>query len=268
MTAVDAPAEAAPDPDAITRDGFLGGRLVVAQARRGAHRAGLDAVLLAAALPDGTRGHVLDLGAGVGVAGMAAACRLAEVTVDLVEIDPDTAVLARDNVAANAGVLGGRVAVIEADVLAPAAVRAAAGLVPNGADHVVLNPPFHPADRARPSPAADRARAHSLPADDLERWMRAAVRLARPGGTVTIVFRADELPRLFAAIGPRLGSLSVLPVHARAGEAAIRVLVRGRPQGRAPLRLLPGFVLHEGDGGWRPEADAVLRGAALPVTWW
>ena len=52
-----------------SRDGFLGNKLTIEQPAIGAHRAGLDAVLLAAALPDGTAGQVVDLGAGVGIAG-------------------------------------------------------------------------------------------------------------------------------------------------------------------------------------------------------
>lgn len=251
----------------VTADGFLDRRLVITQPRARAHRAGLDAVLLAAALPDDANGHVLDLGAGVGVAGLAVAARLPAVTVALVEIDPAAVALARGNVSANAAVVGDRVSVVEADVLSPGE-RAAAGLLPNGADHVLLNPPFHPSDRTRPSPSAARAGAHSLSPERLELWMRAAAALVKPGGTVSIVFRADELPRLLAAIGPRLGSLAVVPVHPRADAPATRILLRGRPQGRAPLRLMPGFILHEPDGAWRPEADAVLRGAALPVTWW
>ncbi len=252
----------------VTRDGFLGRRLVVAQPARGAHRAGLDALLLAASLPDGTAGAILDLGAGVGVAGLAAAVRLAAARVTLAEIDPVAARLAQENVAANAALVGDRVRVVEADVLAPSADRAAAGLAPNAFDHVILNPPFHPADRTRPSPSPARAGAHRLAEGDLDRWLKAAAGLVHPGGTVTVIFRADELPRLLTAIGRRLGSLVVQPFHPIATAPATRVVLRGRPQGRAPFRLLPAIVLHDQGGGFRPEIAAALDGAALPVTWW
>jgi len=131
-----------------------------------------------------------------------------------------------------------------------------------------MNPPFHPRDRMRPSPAGAREGAHALAPDDLPLWLRTAARLLDPRGTVTVIFRADELPRLLDAIGTRFGSLAVLPVHPRADGAATRVIVRGRPQGRAPLRLLPPLVLHGPDGGWTARADAVLRGADLAVPWW
>jgi tRNA1(Val) A37 N6-methylase TrmN6 len=255
------------DPEAVSRDGFLGNRLLIAQPKSGAHRAGLDAVLLAASLGDGTVGHVVDLGAGVGVAGLSAAIRLPLITVDLVEIDPEIAELAEANIAANAEVAA-RATVIVADVLAPAAERRAAGLTDDLADHVILNPPFHVADRSRLSPSPKRAQAHAVEPDAIGGWIRTAAAVLKPSGTLTVIFRADELPRLLAAIGSRFGSLTVLPIHARTGEPAHRLILRGRPQGRAPLRLLPGLVLHDADGAFRTDVDAVLRGAALPVSWW
>lgn len=255
------------DPTAVSHDGFFGNRLLIAQPRSGAHRAGLDAVLLAASLGDGASGHVVDLGAGVGVAGLGVAFRLPTVTVDLVEIDQEIAALAEANIAANADVTA-RAKVIVADVLAPAAARRAAGLTDDLADHVILNPPFHVADRSRLSPSPKRAQAHAVAPDAIDGWIRTAAAVLKPSGTLTVIFRADELPRLLVAIGSRFGSLSVLPIHAKTDEPAHRLILRGRPQGRAPLRLLPGLVLHEDNGAFRPQVDAVLRGAALPVNWW
>ena len=52
----------------MTRDdAFLGGRLVLRQPLRG-YRAGMDAVMLAAACPARAGERVLDLGSGVGAA--------------------------------------------------------------------------------------------------------------------------------------------------------------------------------------------------------
>lgn len=252
---------------AVTRDGFLDNQLMIDQPLSGSHRAGLDAILLAAALPEGTIGHVVDLGAGVGVAGLSVVHRLPETTVTLVEIEPELARLAEGNATLNA-TTAGRVDVVVADVLAPAAERRAAGLLDDMADHVIMNPPFHPADRGRSSPMPARARAHAVTADAIDGWVRAAAAALKPSGTLTVIFRADELPRLFSVIGSRFGSLALLPIHAHAGEPAHRLILRGRPQGRAPLRILPGVVLHAADGGFRPDVEAVLRGAALPVSWW
>src|ERR1700675_1324663 len=80
---------------------FLGGRLRLRQPKSG-HRAGHDAMLLAAATPARSGDRVVDLGAGVGAAGLAVAKRVAGIELVLVEIDDVLADLARGNASANA----------------------------------------------------------------------------------------------------------------------------------------------------------------------
>ena len=69
-------------------DAFLGGALRILQPQEG-YRAGLDAVLLAAAAPvrASRKDRVLDVGAGVGVVGLAVAQRMHRAHVTLVERD-------------------------------------------------------------------------------------------------------------------------------------------------------------------------------------
>ena len=111
----------------VTEDGILGGRLRLRQPKRG-HRVGHDAILLAAACPARAGERVVDLGAGVGAAGLALATRVPDTTVTLVEIDPALAALAAANAERND--LAGRVRVAVLDVAAPARAFAAAGLAP------------------------------------------------------------------------------------------------------------------------------------------
>ena len=59
----------------ITEDAFLGGQLLLKQKRSG-HRAGHDAILLAAATEAQAGDRVVDFGAGVGAAGLALARRV------------------------------------------------------------------------------------------------------------------------------------------------------------------------------------------------
>ena len=77
----------------ITEDKVLGGALRLRQPRLG-HRVGHDAILLAAACPACAGDAVVELGAGVGAAGLAVAVRVADTTVTLVEIDSGLAGLA------------------------------------------------------------------------------------------------------------------------------------------------------------------------------
>src|SRR4051794_34624309 len=91
-----------PDSDIldVTDDAILGGRLRLKQPRRG-HRVGHDAVLLAAAVSARSGDLAIDLGAGVGSAGLSLAVRVPGVRVVLVERDAKLATLAAENVVRN-----------------------------------------------------------------------------------------------------------------------------------------------------------------------
>lgn len=250
---------------ATTDDLFLGDRLRMLQPLRG-YRAGLDAVVLAAACPgDAARpGEVLDVGAGVGVAGLAVAARLAGARVTLVEHDGAMAALARLNIARNR--LDGRARVVEADITARRTLDARLALGRECYDTIIANPPYH--DTARGRPASDPARraAHAMPAGALDGWARFMAGMARPGGRLVMIHRAEATGAIIAALSGRFGALSLLPLHPRAGAPAVRILVGGTKGSRAPLRLLPGIVLHGDDGRFVPEIDRVLRGPErLPV---
>jgi tRNA1(Val) A37 N6-methylase TrmN6 len=246
---------------AIAEDAFLGGRIRLRQPRRG-HRAGTDAVLLAAlAAPRGGE-TFYDLGAGVGAVGLAIAARTAARVV-FVEREPVLAALCRENIALNR--LEARARVIEADLLAPAAVRRERGLVPQSADWVVTNPPFLEEGRGRRSPDVLRALAHELPADGIERWIADAADLLRPKGRLALIHRADALAACLAHLGRGFGAVAIRPVHPGPGEAAIRILITATKASRAPSRLLPGLVLHDAAGAFTPEAEALHRGESLLV---
>jgi len=224
----------------FTRDAFLGGRLVVSQPPDG-FRAGLDSVLLGAAVRSGTR-HVLDLGAGAGTAAMVALADLPAATATLVEIDPDMAAIAAANLAANG--MAGRGRVVVTDVAARGSVRAAAGLAADHFDTVIANPPFFdPA--AGSAPAAARATARHMPPAALDLWVKAAATHAAPGGEVIFIHAAASLPLLLPGFIARFGAVTVLPLSPRQGEAASRVLIRGTKGSRAPFVLLAGRPLHE-----------------------
>ncbi len=158
-----------------------------------------------------------------------------------------------------------RVRIAATDITAPEAERAAAGMGRDLADHVLLNPPFHLEAAGSRSPETARAEAHVLDAGGLDSWFRAAASVLKFRGDVTVIFRADGLAHLMAAIGRRFGTLDILPIQPRAAEPATRVLVRGLKGGGGPLRILPALVLHGDTGnGFTPPVEAMLReGKAL-----
>jgi tRNA1(Val) A37 N6-methylase TrmN6 len=240
-----------------SEDAVLGGRLVVRQPLRG-HRVGHDAILLAAATAARPGDHAVDLGAGVGAAGLALAKRIAGVTVTLVDIDPALAALAEENAARNG--MDNRVRAICLDVGAPIEAFAAAGLTVGSTDCVLMNPPFNVLQN--PSPEPQRRAAHAATASTLREWVHAASRLLRPSGMLTLVWRADGLTEVLAGLAVDFGGVTVLPIYPKPGAPAIRILARAIKASRAPLALLPSLVLADAAGKPTMEAEAVLRGGA------
>jgi tRNA1(Val) A37 N6-methylase TrmN6 len=239
----------------ITEDAFLGGKLRLRQPRSG-HRAGHDAMLLAAATPARSGDRVVDLGAGVGAAGLAVARRVAGIKLTLVEIDNGLSELARANALANA--IPAEVLLL--DVTSGAESFASSGLLPDSADVVLMNPPFNDASRHRASPDKSREIAHVATAETIDEWVHASRRVLKSGGNLALVWRADGIAEVLAALGRGFGSLTILPVHGDAAAPAIRVLVRAIKGGRAPARLLPGLVLNGDAGSPSPYVQAILAG--------
>jgi len=250
----------------VSEDAFLGGRVRVLQPKAG-YRAGLDAVLLAASAPfDATSAcRVLDVGAGVGTVGLCVAARCPSAQVVLLEREPVLAELAQRNVELNG--FEGRVRVVNAAVGSAAEVLSALDVRADGFDYVYANPPYHTEGRGTLAPDALKAASHAMPETALDDWVRFMARMAAPGGTATMVHKADALAAILAAFGGRFGDVRVLPLHPREGEPARRVIVQGVKGSRAPMALLPGVVLHgEAGTAFTGAAQMILRdGAGLSL---
>ena len=244
-----------------TEDAFLGGQLNLRQPKSG-HRAGHDAMLLAASCRARAGERWVEFGAGVGAAGLAVAKRVSAIDLALVEIDSALAAFARSNAEANG--VAARICVL--DVTAPARAFAAAGLPPDSADGVLMNPPFHDATRHRASPDQSRALAHMAQPAMLSQWIAAARRVLKSGGVLTLIWRADGLSEALAELDHGFGSLVVLPVHGDAAKPAIRILVRAVKGGRAPTQILPSLMLNDAAASVDARVAEVLAGrAVLPL---
>lgn len=238
-----------------SEDAVLGGRLRLRQPLLG-HRVGHDAILLAAFTDARAGEHAVDLGAGVGAAGLALARRVAGLNVTLVEIDRDLAALAAANVELNA--LAERVRAVACDAEDTAAL-AAAGLPAGSVDRVLMNPPFNDPRRQNVSPDPRRRLAHVAAPGLLGRWVASAAHLLKPAGVLTLIWRAEGLEDVRAALTSAFGGLTVLPVYPRAGAPAIRVLVRAGKGVVGAAVEEPGLVLNGPDGRPTEEAENILR---------
>jgi tRNA1(Val) A37 N6-methylase TrmN6 len=241
----------------IDETGFLAGKVMLRQLRRG-HRAGTDAALLVAAARPYAKGRVADLGAGVGAIGLSLAMLDRTLELLLIEIDPLLARLADE--AASANGCAARVEVLNLDLRAIADGRSplpSAG----SCDLAVMNPPFADARGQQASPDPLRARAHVMPRGGLAAWIDAARALLKPKGALVVIHRPDALDELLAALRSGFGAIALRPVHPRADQPATRILLFARKGSRAPLSIAPALVLHEGNA-FTPLAAMIHRGEA------
>jgi tRNA1(Val) A37 N6-methylase TrmN6 len=243
---------------ASTEDAFLGGQLRLRQPRSG-HRAGHDAMLLAAATPARRGDRVVDFGAGVGAAGLAVARRVAGINLVLVEIDAVLADFARGNAASNA--IAAEVIVL--DVTASADAFAAAGLTPDSVDVVLMNPPFNDPARHRASPDKAREVAHVATAATLEGWIGAGRRVLKSGGVLNLIWRADGLTQVLTELDRGFGSLAILPIHGDAKTPAIRVLIRATKGGKAPTQMHAALMLNDESAVPNKESQNILAGRGI-----
>lgn len=244
-----------------SKDIFHRGRFCLMQPRKCGHRAGIDAMILAACLPQDFSGLAGDFGAGSGAVGLAALSRCPRARVKLVENSPLMLDYARKTLAdAGNAALAGRAELLVADIGLKGQARALAGLRDNMFDFVLMNPPFNDR-RDRPTPDEERAKAHILCEGLLEDWLRTALVTLRPQGGLALIARPLSLSEVLAACRGRFGALQIIPVYPRAGQAAIRFILRGVKGSRAALRFCPPLILHGANGhGFLPRADAVNNG--------
>jgi len=237
-----------------TTEGYLlGGRVRYAQPRHG-FRSGIEPVLLAAAIPARDGDTVLEGGSGAGATLLCLAARVPGIAGLGIEQNPALAALAARNAADN-----GYDMQFQCSELV-------SGTISGKFDHACANPPYHPA-HSTPSPNVDRRSAKQLGDGVLAAWANILALALKPRGTLTFVLPAALLPHASAAFTQAgCPPTSMLPLWPRQGEPARLMLLRGIKGSRSPFRVLPGLTLHDRDGTFTRDADAVLRdAAALPL---
>ncbi len=246
-----------------TIDAFHRGLFHIVQPRGRGHRAGMDAMLLAALVADDRPVKVADLGAGAGAAGLAVASRLPKAEVMLFERSAEMANYARRSIELpdNAH-MAGRVSVIEADVTLTAKARNDAGLIDERFDHVIMNPPFNDAGDRR-TPDALKAEAHAMTDGLFESWLRTAGAIMVPGGQLSLIARPQSIAEIIDACGKRFGGIEITAIHPREGENAVRILVTAIKGSRARLSLRAPLIMHEeGSHKFSPLVDDFNNGRA------
>ncbi|UTO27780.1 tRNA1(Val) (adenine(37)-N6)-methyltransferase [Bartonella harrusi] len=244
-----------------TMDSFHRGKFYLVQPRKYGHRSGMDAMLLASLVPNNLKGKVVDLGAGAGAAGLAVAARCLKVHVTLVERSAFMASYAQKTLMLKQNEkLAGRICLLEADITLKGKNRLKAGLIDNFFDFAIMNPPFNnPIDRKTPD--KQKVEAHVMSESMFDHWLRSAAAIVKPGGYLGLIARPQSLNDILHALEGRFGGTCIIPVHARATTAAMRILLYAKRGSKAALSILPALVMHEGnDHAFSSRIDAINNG--------
>lgn len=212
----------------------------------------IDAVLLGAACPAKKGDQILDLGCGVGSAGLCTLYRVPDSRLTGIDVLPASIALANKNAKLNHK--DARSVFIAEDI------RDFEG---EPFDHVICNPPYLGAGSHIPSPKEEKQIAIGFGEDDidLKDWIDAAYRNLRKGGSLTMINRADATDKIIRDMGKKFGAIEIIPLWPKLYVTAKRVIIRGLKDRKSPATLHPGLVLHNLDGSYSDAANRVLKEA-------
>lgn len=243
---------------ALRADAVYGGTVKITQPESG-YRAAVDPILLAAATPLTPGIKILDVGCGVGTAGLCVLRRAQKAGTQiggLVGIDRQKILidLAQQNIELNE--FTQMVEFVQADIAESNPSR-----IWQNFDCVITNPPYLRVDSADPSPDPIKAIANIETTANLSSWIEFCAKVLRPNGAIVMIHRADRVAEIMEQLqNVKCRQIDVIPIYPKYGQDAKRVLVKATKNPACKSRLLTGIVLHELDGRYTESAQFVLDG--------
>ena len=205
-------------------------------------RLGTDSVLLADFINTNGAARGIDLGCASGAVALLVLLRTQTLHMTGLEIVPEAAELARENMRANA--LEHRSEIICGDIREHRALFKCGSF-----DLAAANPPYFPVGSGVTSPKAGCDGARSELQCSLDELCAAAAWLCRSGGRFCVVHRPERLSELFLAMCAHgIEPKRLRPVCPRLGAAPGLVLVEGRRGARPGLKIEPELPLRGPDG--------------------
>ncbi|NCO03522.1 MAG: methyltransferase [Alphaproteobacteria bacterium] len=227
----------------------LNKQLRLKQAENG-FRTSLDSVMLGAACPIQAGQSLLDMGCGVGSAGLCVLHRVSEISLTGIEIQQSHCDLALENAALNG--------FDKAATFLCADIRHYK--FEPSYHHIICNPPYLDTGAHLRSPHDAKATAMGHVGDMVTRdWVMNAARLLKPDGSLTMIHQAEKIHKILQAMESRFGAIEIIPLWPKAGKNAKRVIIRAIKGRKSGAIMHSGLILHEEDGGYTLEADKILR---------
>ena len=213
-------------------------------------RLSTDCVLLADFVNTSSAARGIDLGCASGAIGLLLLSRSPKLHMTGLELLPQAAALAEENMAVNG--LSGRSRVVNGDI------RQHRQLFPSGSfDLVVANPPYFPLGSGAVSPDEGRAGARGEVNCTLEDICTAAAFFCRTGGSFALVHKPERLSEVLCCMSRHgLEPKRLRLVCHRAELAPNLVLIEGRRGGKPGMKIEPMLILRKADGS---ETDEVKR---------
>lgn len=230
-----------------THDTLLDGRVRLVQPEQG-YRVAIDPVFLAAAVEAPADCHVLDVGCGTGAALFCLLSRLPGARGVGLDRDEEAARCAE------AGALLNQMS--ERVSICATGLKTVPDEMGQLFDVVMTNPPFYEAGTVPRHP--NKSNAHALEDITLNAWIKSSLALLSRDGLFAIIHRAERLSDIIQSI-KGCGATVIIPLWPKAGAPAHRVIVTTRKARKSPTVMHPGMVLHQSNGSYTDEANAILR---------
>ena len=213
---------------------------------------GTDSVLLAHFTNPTRAKKILDLGCGAGVLTVLTAYKAPKARVLGIEIQPESAAVCRENMAANGFPPEN---ILEGDL------REHRKLFDAGSfDLVLSNPPYFPVKGGFNAPDDKRATARDERSCTMDDLCKAAGYLVKWGGAFTVVPRPERLSALLCALTKYgLEPKRLRMVQHKASSAPNLILVEARRGGKAGLTIEPPLILANDDGSDTDEVKNIYH---------